>query len=120
MTEPVNLEHELAKVSEYWSPREVGQVNETALQVVRLKGEFEEHVHDGQDECFLVLDGELTVDLPDGPRVVRPGEFLVVPRDTPHRPHCADEVRILLIEPADTVQYGDLDESAPVRARGTA
>lgn len=119
MTEVVDLGIQLDSLTEFWAPKEVGRVNDTALKVVQIHGEFERHSHDHEDECFLVLDGELTIDYDDGPRIIGPGQFLVVPRGTPHRPHCAKPVRLLLIEPATTVQYGDAPPSAVAAARST-
>lgn len=118
--ETVNLAAEIAQVQRHWEPRTVGLVNGTALKVVRLRGDFERHAHADEDECFLVLRGALTIDFDDGPQTIRAGEFVVVPKGVAHAPHCSDEVELLLIEPASTVQYGDADATAVERARDTA
>ncbi|MGB0653409.1 MAG: cupin domain-containing protein [Thermoplasmatota archaeon] len=112
MARVVDLAAELDTLTEFWSPKEVGRVNDTALKVVQLQGAFARHQHDAEDECFLVLEGRLSMDLDDGTQVVGPGQFIVVPRGVPHRPHCEEPVRLLLIEPASTVQYGDADGGA--------
>jgi mannose-6-phosphate isomerase-like protein (cupin superfamily) len=42
------------------------------------------HVHHGQDEGFLLLDGELSLFLPDREIDLHPGEFVLAPRGVPH------------------------------------
>lgn len=116
----VNLKQQLGTISEFWSPLEVGRVNDSALKVVRIKGEFPEHAHQHEDECFLVLDGTLSIDVEGTSHEIGAGEFLVVPRGAKHRPHCKEEVRLLLIEPASTVQQGDAGAEAVLAARATA
>lgn len=120
MADVVDLDAELAQVEDFWAPRTVGRVNDTLLKVVRVQGSFPEHRHEHEDECFLVLDGTLTIDLDDGPRRIGAGQFLVVPKGALHRPHCDGPVRLLLIEPADTVQHGSAGAEAVAAARATA
>ena len=42
------------------------------------------HVHHTHDEGFLVLEGELSLFLPDREIALRPGEFVLAPRGVPH------------------------------------
>lgn len=103
----VNLGDKLALFSEHWSPKTIGRLNNYALKVVKVQGEFVWHQHDDTDEVFLVLDGELTIDLPDTTVVLGPRETLTVPRGMQHRPCAQRETTILLIEPADVVNTGE-------------
>jgi mannose-6-phosphate isomerase-like protein (cupin superfamily) len=102
----VNLAATLALITEHWSPKTVAAVNDFHVKLVKLKGEFVWHAHDTEDELFLVLDGTLRMQFRDGDVVVGKGEFLVVPRGTEHRPVAEDEVQVLLLEPASTVNTG--------------
>jgi len=102
----INLAEKLALVHEYWSPKAVGQVNDIHVKLVKLKGEFVWHAHETEDELFLVLAGTLRMQLRERELVVREGEFLVVPRGTEHRPVADEEVHVLLLEPASTVNTG--------------
>jgi mannose-6-phosphate isomerase-like protein (cupin superfamily) len=102
----VNLAAKLALITEYWSPKAVGSVNGLHVKLVKLKGEFVWHAHEVEDELFLVLEGTLRMQFRDGDLSVGKGEFLVVPHGTEHRPVADDEVHVLLIEPASTVNTG--------------
>ncbi len=106
--EKVNLGEKLARFQDLWSPKIVGQVNDFHVKLVKLKGEFEWHHHEDEDELFLVLRGRMTVQLPQGDVDVREGEFVVVPRGMEHRPVAREETHVLLLEPASTVNTGTL------------
>jgi mannose-6-phosphate isomerase-like protein (cupin superfamily) len=102
----VNLSQKLALFTEFWSPKAVAAVNEFHVKLVKLKGEFIWHSHEVEDELFLVLHGRLRMQFRDREVVVEPGEFIVVPHHTEHRPVADDEVHVLLLEPRSTVNTG--------------
>jgi mannose-6-phosphate isomerase-like protein (cupin superfamily) len=104
----VNLGEALGSFSEHWQPRIVGELNGQHVKVAKLLGEFVWHHHEHEDELFLVLDGTLVMQLRDGEITLRPGEMLVVPRGVEHRPVAAEEVHILLFEPAGTLNTGNV------------
>jgi mannose-6-phosphate isomerase-like protein (cupin superfamily) len=108
MDDKVNLAAKLATFSNYWSPRIVAGYNGNDVMVVKVEGEFTWHSHPDTDDFFLVLSGELDIELPDRTVTLGPGELFVVPRGVEHRP-CArkGEVQLLLIEPAGTPNTGD-------------
>jgi mannose-6-phosphate isomerase-like protein (cupin superfamily) len=103
----VNLDEKLAMFTEHWSPKIVGRLNDYDLKVVRIQGEFVWHQHDDTDELFLVIDGRLTIDLPDGALVLGPRETVTIPRGMRHRPRAEAETTVLLIEPAGVVNTGE-------------
>ena len=103
----INLAEKLASFDEYWAPRIVGSFNGHDLMVVKVQGEFVWHDHQDTDDFFMVLKGGLTIEMPDGPVRLGPGEIFVVPRGVQHRPVAEDETHILLIEPAGTPNTGD-------------
>lgn len=105
--EPVDLAAELAEVTEQWSPKSVARLNDYDVKVVKVQGEFVWHRHDHTDELFLVLAGELTIQLRDGDVVLRPGQLYVVPRGVEHCPRADGEVHALLLEPIGVVNTGD-------------
>ena len=78
------------------------------MRLVRVEGEFIWHSHADTDELFLLLDGELEMEFRDRTVRLLPGEMIVVPRGTEHRP-CArnGEAQLLLMDPADTPNTGD-------------
>jgi len=118
---PVNLHEALATFGEPFQPRIVGRVNEYKLMVVKVRGEFVWHAHADTDDCFLVLNGELVIDMRDREVVLGPGDLFVVPRGVEHRPRSEAGAEVLLIEPAGTVNTGDGpagEMTAPERSLG--
>ena len=107
MPEPVDLAAKLSRVSEHWSPKVVARLNDYEVKVVKLQGEFVWHTHEDTDELFLVLDGELTIQLRDGDVTLGPGQLYVVPRGVEHCPVAGGEVSAVLIEPQGVVNTGD-------------
>jgi mannose-6-phosphate isomerase-like protein (cupin superfamily) len=99
MLEPINLARKLSSFEGHWQPKIVGGFNGNDLMVVKVKGEFNWHKHDDTDDFFLVLKGQLTIQLREGNVVLNPGELYVVPKGVEHCPMSAEEAHILLIEP---------------------
>ncbi len=111
----VNLARSLATFADRWQPRTVAQFNGHDVMVAKLEGEFVWHKHDDTDDFFLVLDGELTIELRDRAVRVHPGELFVVPKGVEHRPVAANEVHVLLIARSGTPNTGDPGTAAPRR-----
>jgi mannose-6-phosphate isomerase-like protein (cupin superfamily) len=112
-TEKVNLAEKLASLDEAFSPRIVGFYNDSKIQVVKVRGEFVWHSHPDTDDFFLVLEGTLTIDLPEQSVELGPGELFVVPKGVRHRSRSDGEAQILLIEPQGTPNTGDPETAAP-------
>lgn len=108
MDEKVNLAAKLETFSDHWAPRIVATYNDNDIRVVRVEGEFVWHSHADTDDLFLVLTGELDIELRDRTVTLGPGELFVVPRGVEHRPAARrGEVTMLLIEPTGTPNTGD-------------
>ena len=107
VNEPVDLAERLSQFSEHWSPKVVARLNDYEVKVVKVEGEFVWHTHEDTDELFLVLAGELTIQLRDGDVVLRPGQLYVVPRGVEHCPSADGEVHAVLVEPTGVVNSGD-------------
>jgi mannose-6-phosphate isomerase-like protein (cupin superfamily) len=106
--ESVNLNEKLSRVSEHWSPKIVGELNDTYIKVVKFTGEFLWHHHDDEDEMFLVVKGRLRMRFRDGEVAVLPGEFIIVPKGVEHKPEAlTPETKIMLVEKSETVNTGD-------------
>ena len=109
MMDTVTIRTELAKVTEHWTPRIIGRVNDQYVKVAKLLGEFVWHAHENEDELFWVVSGQLRIQLEDRDEVVlSPGEFYVVPRGVRHNPIADDEVELVLIETVTTTHTGDV------------
>jgi quercetin dioxygenase-like cupin family protein len=107
--DPISLELACSALTELWSPRVVGQVNNQYIKVAKIQGEFPWHTHDHEDEMFLVLRGLLRIgrsDADGGPVSVLPGQFFVVPRGTRHNTSAEEETWIVLIETTTTLHTG--------------
>lgn len=105
---PIRLCEKLALISEHWSPRIVGALNGQHVKLAKLLGEFVWHHHAEEDELFLVLKGELEMHLAEGVVTIREGEFFIVPRGVEHKPVAREEVHVLLLEPASTLNTGNV------------
>ncbi|MFN0264282.1 cupin domain-containing protein [Tepidamorphus sp. 3E244] len=106
----INIGEKLEQFSSHWDPHVVADYNDNDVMVVKFKGEFPFHKHDATDDFFLVLEGEMEMDIEgEEPRTVRAGEMFVVPKGVVHRPRAKDEVKVLLIEPKGEPNSGDAD-----------
>ena len=103
----VDLKDRLSLFSDHWSPKVVATLNDYEVKVVKVKGEFVWHSHADTDELFLVVEGTLTIRLPDGEVTLGPGQLFVVPRGVEHCPVAAEEASLVLIEPAGVVNTGE-------------
>jgi mannose-6-phosphate isomerase-like protein (cupin superfamily) len=118
MTVPakVNVGDKLARVHDHWHPRVVAALNGQHVKVVKLEGAFTWHHHEHEDELFLVVRGRLRMEFRDGTLELAPGELVVVPRGVEHRPVADEEVEVLLVEPAGTLNTGNVREARTVDA----
>jgi len=104
----INFQEKLAKFSEQWSPRIIAQMNNYHFKIARLEGEFIWHDHPETDEVFIVIKGQLEIQLRDGIVLLKEGEMFVVPKGIEHKPVAEQECHILLIEPAGTLNTGNI------------
>ena len=104
---PVDLAQKLSLFTDHWSPKLVARLNDYEIKVVKIQGEFVWHTHDDTDELFLVISGELTIQLRAGDITLREGQLFVVPRGVEHCPIAHGEVHAILIEPRGVVNTGD-------------
>jgi mannose-6-phosphate isomerase-like protein (cupin superfamily) len=107
MLSPTALDAAFDRVTDYWSPKVIGRVNDQLLKAAKLKGELVWHAHDGQDELFYIVKGALRIEFEDGVVDLKKGDFLTVPSGVRHNPVAAEECWVLLIEPSETKHTGD-------------
>lgn len=110
MLEKVNLEEAFATFDETWSPRIAAEVNEFAVKLVKVEGEFVWHHHAEEDELFLVVSGDLVIRVRDGEVRLGPGEMVMVPHGVEHQPVAASECRVLVFERTRTRNTGNLED----------
>ena len=127
----INLAEKFSRISEHWSPKIAGEINDSYVKLVKVKGEFVWHHHENEDELFLVTKGRLQLRFRDREVWLGPGEFFIVPRGVEHMPVAQEETHVVLLEPfhpapdpnfltvafvqvgsviVELMQYGDPDE----------
>jgi mannose-6-phosphate isomerase-like protein (cupin superfamily) len=104
----INLSAKFAQFDELWSPKVIATLNGQLVKVAKLRGDFIWHRHEAQDELFLVVRGRLRIDLRDRALELGEGDLAVVPAGVEHRPVAAEETWVMLIEPAGTLNTGDV------------
>ena len=104
---PISLREKFEKFRDQWSPKAIARMNDYEFKLARVEGDFVWHSHAETDETFLVIEGQLVIELRDGSVALSAGEMFVVPRGVEHRPRASVECKIMLIEPAGTVNTGD-------------
>ena len=112
----ISLSEKLALFGDYWTPKIVGELNDSHVKLVKLKGEFVWHHHENEDELFLVIKGKLLIKLRDGDVTLEEGEMVIIPRGVEHMPVAEDEVHVLLLEPKSTVNTGNAGGNRTVAA----
>ena len=104
----IDLSEKLGRIDALWSPKIVAQVNDSQVKLAKVQGTFDWHSHENEDELFLVLEGRLKLEFRNGDVWLEPGQLYVVPRGVEHRPVAPEETHIMLIEPVETRNTGDV------------
>ncbi len=104
----VALTEKFALINEYWRPKVVGELNGQEVKLVKFHGEFPWHQHENEDEMFLAVKGSFRLEFRDRTIELKEGEFVIVPRGVEHRPVADSEVEVLLFEPKDLRNTGNV------------
>lgn len=105
----IALQEKFNLFTEQWSPKIIAELNGQQVKIAKIEGEFVWHKHDNEDELFMVIEGEMEMHYRDSVEVVKPGEIIVVPRGLEHKPVTKSETKILLFEPASTLNTGNVN-----------
>jgi len=105
--EAINFQQKFSLFAEHWAPKVIAEMNDYQFKVVKLQGDFIWHDHKDTDDTFIVIEGNLRIDLRDGAVHVGPGEMFIVPKGVEHKPYAEKEVKLLLIEPRGVRNTGD-------------
>ncbi|AFQ43410.1 cupin domain-containing protein [Desulfosporosinus meridiei] len=108
MIDKVDISEKMSLFNEYWSPKIVGELNNSYVKVAKLKGEFIWHSHENEDELFWIVKGTLLIKFRDKDVLLKAGEFLIIPKGVEHLPVAEEEVEVVLIEPKSTLNTGDI------------
>ena len=108
MLTKINLAEKFGCFTDQWSPKIIADLNDSHVKLAKVQGDFVWHRHAEEDELFIVVRGELIIELRDGQVTLGPGELVVVPKGLEHRPVAREEVHLMLIEPKATRHTGDV------------
>ncbi len=112
--EKINISQKFNLFQEHWSPKIVGELNDSYVKLAKLKGEFVWHRHEKEDELFLVVKGKLLIKFRDREVWLAEGEFLIIPKGVEHLPMAKEEVQVMLLEPKSTVNTGNVQNDRTV------
>jgi len=115
-TDVINIQEKFGLFLDYWSPKKIGELNGQQIILAKVRGEFVFHKHDNEDELFMVMKGQLVIELRERSVVVNPGEFYTVPRGVEHKPTAKEETHLLLFEPLSTKHTGDVMADVTVKS----
>ena len=102
----INIKDKLSKVSEYWSPRIIAEMNDYQFKLVKIKGDFIWHDHKDTDEVFIVIEGKMSIEFRDGAVDLSKGEMCVVPKGITHKTCAENECKVMLVEPKGVINTG--------------
>lgn len=107
----LNLLEQSRTITEYFSPKVVGEVNDVYVKLAVLKGDdIPWHNHANEDELFYVLEGSLLFEEEDKtPFTLNAGDMYIVKRGVNHRVSAVEECRIMLIENKTTAHTGTVE-----------
>jgi mannose-6-phosphate isomerase-like protein (cupin superfamily) len=114
MSEVIDLKSKLDSISVAWRPKIISEANGQYIKLAKCEGLLEWHVHDEQDEVFLCLEGQLTLEMKDSAVILNAGQMFTMPRGVEHRPSASTLTSILLFEPVDTEHLGGVESSRTV------
>jgi mannose-6-phosphate isomerase-like protein (cupin superfamily) len=108
----LNISEKFGLFSDHWRPKVIADLNGQEIKLVKVQGEFPWHHHDHEDEFFLVWKGRLRIEFRDRIVEIGPGEAVVVPRGIEHRTAADEEAEVILFEPAEVRNTGNLEDAA--------
>ncbi|MEO9339096.1 cupin domain-containing protein [Mesorhizobium sp. SB112] len=118
MVEKINIDQKFSLFSEQWRPKVVAELNGQDVKVVKIQGEFPWHQHENEDEMFFVWRGQIRLEFRDRAVTLNEGEALVVPRGVEHRPVADSEAQILLFEPSNVRNTGNIVDETYTAPQG--
>jgi mannose-6-phosphate isomerase-like protein (cupin superfamily) len=116
MMDVINIAQKFSLFQEYWQPRIAGELNDSYIKLAKLKGEFVWHLHENEDELFLVVKGKLLIKLRDRELWLEAGAFAIIPKGIEHCPVAEEEVQVILLEPKSTLNTGNLQNERTIAA----
>jgi mannose-6-phosphate isomerase-like protein (cupin superfamily) len=108
----VSIPEKFTLFTEQWRPRVIARLNGQEVKLIRVQGVFPWHLHEKEDEMFLVWRGEFRVEFRDRIVTLKAGELLVVPAGVEHRTAADEEAEVICFEPAGVLNTGNVVDAA--------
>ena len=104
----IDVRAEADAVGDEWVNQTLTTVNDSVVRLGVVEGQFHWHKHDREDEFFLVIEGELEIEVEGHePFLLGPQQGVTIPRGAMHRPIARTRTVILMVEPATVQPTGD-------------
>ncbi len=114
----ITLAEKFDLFDERWRPKVIAELNGQEVKLVKVLGTFPWHLHEDQDEMFLVWRGRFRVEFRDHVVEMGAGEMVVVPRGVEHRTAADEEAEVLLFEPAGVRNTGNVEDDTYTAPQG--
>lgn len=114
----IDLKEKFWLLNEHWRPKVIAELNGQDVRIVKFLGEFPWHHHADADELFLVWRGAMRIEFRDRVVDLKAGQICVVPHGVEHRTVADTEVEVILFEPADTRNTGNVDDPVFTAPKG--
>ena len=85
-------------------------MNDYQFKLVKIEGEFVWHNHNDTDEVFIVVEGKMFIEFEHETIELNQGEMYVVPKGVQHKPYAKNECKVMLVEPRDVVNTGEVTD----------
>ena len=108
MSQPTSPRDIAASLTELWSPRIIGELDDAYIKVAKVQGTFGWHDHAGEDEMFFILEGRLRIEMASGAIELGAGEMFVVPKGVQHNPVAVQPCLLMLIERKSALHSGNV------------
>jgi mannose-6-phosphate isomerase-like protein (cupin superfamily) len=90
-----------------WFNQTLTTVNDSAVRIGIVQGEYHWHKHDVDDEFFFVLEGQLLIDLEDKTIELNPNQGVTISKGVRHRPRAPHKTVMLMVETSEIQPAGN-------------
>ena len=110
MKSKINIPITLKDITNHFSPKIIGEVNDVYIKIVKILGEkIPWHNHKDEDELFYILEGTLQMEIENKPPFqMNMGDLYVIKRGVNHKVSSQNECHIMLIENKTTLHTGEV------------
>src|SRR6266498_3656797 len=97
----------VSECKDKWFNQTLTKVNDSAVRIGIVEGEYHWHKHGDDDEFFFVLEGQLLIDLEDRTIELNPNQGVTITKGVLHRPRAPQKTVVLMVETTAIVPTGN-------------